>query len=193
MTGQTFKTPYLKRMHERLMISCERVESLVGNLNAEQLNWKPGENQWSIAQCLEHTLFGADLYFEKLEPAIRGAHSKRLGIPNDFQPRPTFAGRLILSAVEPSAKRALRSPKIFAPAPTNISDDVGFRFKNIHEKVANLTLDGDGLDLNRIKLSSPVARLIRINAADAFSILVTHAERHINQAERVRQSAGFPE
>jgi hypothetical protein len=35
--------------------------------------------------------------------------------------------------------------------------------------------------------------IIRINAADAIEILVAHAERHLNQAERVLLSANFPD
>jgi len=27
-----------------------------GHLNAQQLNWKPGADSWSVAQCLEHLL-----------------------------------------------------------------------------------------------------------------------------------------
>ena len=30
--------------------------TLFGHLNAQQINWKPSTDQWSVAQCLEHLI-----------------------------------------------------------------------------------------------------------------------------------------
>lgn len=192
MTGQMFNSPYLKQMHERLVKSGERARYLATELNADQLNWRPSDDKWSIAQCLEHTLVGADLYCEKLRPAIERARGKRLSTAGYIQPRHTLLGHFILRAVEPTVRRAMSSPKIFAPTHSKISDDVVDRFIQSHENISYLISDCDGLNLSKLKLSSPVARMIRINAADAFEILVTHAERHLNQANRIRNSSSFP-
>ncbi|MFP6584026.1 MAG: DinB family protein [Candidatus Hydrogenedentota bacterium] len=162
------------------------------DLTPEQLNWKPGEDKWSIAQCFEHTLVGADRYAEKLGPAIEGARNNQLNVQADLQPRHTLMGRLILRAMEPTARRTMSAPKLFAPTQSPISEDIADRFVQSHENIAKLITDCDGLDHNRIKLSSRVARIIRINATDAFNILVTHAERHLNQADGVRQLSEFP-
>ncbi len=115
MRDQTFTSPYLRDSHERLTKSNERAQSLAGDLNAVQLNWKPGDDKWSIAQCLEHMLVGADLYGEKIGRAINRAQGKSLHASADVQPRHTVIGALILRAVEPTAKRAMSSPKIFDP------------------------------------------------------------------------------
>lgn len=192
MTDRTFKSQYLRESHERLMNSNKRAQSLAENLNAFQLNWKPSDDKWSIAQCLEHVLVGADLYGEKLGPAIKRAQDKSLYASANVQPRHTIIGGLILRVVDPTSNRTMSSPKIFNPAQTHISDDVLDRFIQSHENIAELISECDGIDFNRMKLSSPVARIIRINAADAFEILITHAKRHLNQADRVRQSSEFP-
>ena len=189
---QTFTSPYLRDSHERLTKSCERAQSLAGDLKAVQLNWKPSDDKWSIAQCLEHMLVGANLYGENIGQAIKRAQGKGLHAPADLQPRHTVAGALILRVVEPTAKRVMSSPEIFDPARSQVSNDVLNRFVQSHENIAELMSECDGLDFNRLKLSSPVSFLIRINAADAFEILVNHAERHLNQADRVRKTMGFP-
>lgn len=195
MDSLTRKAPrslHLRELHERLKASCERARDLAKDLDAAQLNWRPAAAAWSIAQCLEHTLLGADSYSENLRPVIDRAKAKQLGFEGNILPRHTMMGRLILRAVEPTAKRKMTSPRIFAPTQSEISGDVVERFIRSHGTIADLILDCDGLDINRLRLSSPVARLIRINVADAFTILVTHAERHLNQAQNVREAAGFP-
>ena len=188
-----FTSQYLRESHDRLTKSMERAQCLAGDLNAAQLNWKPRDDQWSIAQCLEHLLVVADRYSEKLGRAIERAHGKNLhASADDRRPRHTVIGALILQVVEPTAKRVMSSPKIFDPGPSQISDDVLNRFAQGHENIAALMSECNGLDLNRMKLSSPVSLLLRINVADAFEIIVAHAERHLNQAQRVRNSTGFP-
>ncbi|HSW55304.1 MAG TPA: hypothetical protein VLH59_09450 [Ignavibacteriaceae bacterium] len=47
------------------------------------------------------------------------------------------------------------------------------------------------LDLKKIKLSSPVNILIRLNLGDPLIIIPKHDERHLNQAERVMSKKGF--
>ncbi len=192
MTGDTFQSSFLQEMRQGLVKSCGRARSLAGTLNTDQLNWKPSDDKWSIAQCLEHTLVGADLYAEKLRPAVQRARDKRVCSAGDVRAGHTVMGRLVLRAVEPTAKRTMTSPKIFTPAQSRLDDGVVDRFIRSHEQIAQLLSDCDGLDLSRVRLSSPVARIIRINAADAFAILVAHAERHLNQAQRVRESWNFP-
>ena len=38
-------------------------EKLFGSLSAEQLNWKPAPDRWSVAQCLEHLINTNLLHF----------------------------------------------------------------------------------------------------------------------------------
>ncbi|MCH7958796.1 MAG: DinB family protein, partial [Candidatus Hydrogenedentes bacterium] len=132
---QTHESSYLRNLHERLVKSCERATSLAVDVNPDQLNWKPGDDQWSIAQCLEHVLLAADLYGEKIGPAIERARGKRLHASGDLQPRHTIMGRLILRAVEPTAKRTMSSPKSFAPSQSKIPDDVLDRYIRSHENL----------------------------------------------------------
>ena len=48
------------------------------------------------------------------------------------------------------------------------------------------------LDLKKIKLSSPVNILIRLNLGDPLIIIPEHDERHLNQAERLMSQKEFP-
>jgi hypothetical protein len=48
------------------------------------------------------------------------------------------------------------------------------------------------LHLEKIKLSSPVNFLLRLNLGDPLIIIPKHDERHLNQAERVMTQKEFP-
>jgi hypothetical protein len=46
--------------------------------------------------------------------------------------------------------------------------------------------------LQKIKLSSPANFLIRMNLGDPLIFIPMHDERHLNQAERVKNHEYFP-
>ncbi len=48
------------------------------------------------------------------------------------------------------------------------------------------------VDYNKTRIRSPVTPLMRYSLADAFVITVLHAQRHLAQARRVRESHQFP-
>lgn len=49
-----------------------------------------------------------------------------------------------------------------------------------------------GLDLGRLRVTSPVSRLLRIPLGSYLRISVAHERRHLWQAEQVTVAAGFP-
>ena len=50
---------------------------------------------------------------------------------------------------------------------------------------------GAQADWTGIRLSSPVAAIIRVNLGDAYTTIILHCERHLNQARRVIEQPGF--
>jgi hypothetical protein len=48
------------------------------------------------------------------------------------------------------------------------------------------------LDLEKIKMTSPVTRLITYSLMDAYRIIINHEKRHLLQAVSVSQMDGFP-
>ena len=188
----TIQSPHLRAFHARLLASCERARTRTAGLTDAQRNWKPAPDKWSIAQCLEHTLLGADLYGKHMAPAIERARNHRAAFAGDAPPRHTLAGRLILRMVEPTAKRTMKSPKDFVPSESHIPADIVDRFIQSHQRIAILATNCDGLNTNKIKFRNPEIPIIRVSVTDAFAILAAHAERHLAQAERVRNAPNFP-
>lgn len=174
----------------RLQASCVRARVVTKDLSESQLNWKASPDSWSIGQCLEHMTVGVEEYLAPLRPALQDAHQR---IEADMlEPKHSLMGKQIVKAISPQITRTMNAPKIFAPTSSTVSEQCIERFLSAHKELEDIISSAEGLDTNRIRMSSPVAWFIRINITDAFEILVAHAERHLNQAERILQHESFP-
>lgn len=192
MAENPIESLYLNELHIRMIGQIERAKSLVGNLSVEQLNWKPSAKAWSVGECLEHLHITIGFYLDKMTDAIAMARTRDAGKLSSSEGKHTIAGRFLLRAVEPSAKAKSKTFKTFTFQGSSVASDILARFTQSHENFASLMTECNGLDLSRVKLSSPISSFIRLNGNDAFEINVTHMERHLNQAERVLHSADFP-
>src|SRR5580765_7710111 len=100
------------RLLSELNAADERARKLVSGLTVEQLNWRPSEGEWSVAQCLDHLCVTNDVYL----PAIAGAlEDKAKGTAEEI--RPGWAGRWFLkNVIEPSPKqKKYPAPRKIAP------------------------------------------------------------------------------
>ena len=50
----------------------------------------------------------------------------------------------------------------------------------------------EGIDLRKVVLSTPAARLITYSLLDGYRLILTHERRHLAQAARVLEADGFP-
>src|SRR5262249_49992923 len=85
-----------------------------GGLRAMQLNWKPGADRWSVAQCFDHLLTVNGGYFPIFEKVLSG--DKKSTFWESLPWLPTFWGKMLLKAVDPESKRKLKAPKVFQPS-----------------------------------------------------------------------------
>jgi hypothetical protein len=164
--------------------------SVVSGLSDAQLNWQPAPDKWSIAQCLEHLTAassGFNPYF--VDAVARGRQRFAAVSPPAYHP--TFRGRWLIKHVEPESPRKLRAPKIFKPSASNVQNALD-KFLTQQKTFLKFVADTSGIDYNRTRLRSPVTPLVRYSLADAFVITVSHEQRHLQQARRVRETPGFP-
>jgi len=170
--------------------NAEEARSVVSGLSDAQLNWKPAPDKWSIAQCLEHLTAassGFNPYF--VEALARGRERFGAASPPTYQP--SFLGRWLIKHVEPESPRKLRAPKIFKPSASNVQNALD-SFLEQQKAFLKFVRATDGIDYNRTRLRSPVTPLVRYSLADAYVITVSHEQRHLQQARRVRETPGFP-
>jgi hypothetical protein len=156
-------------------------------LTREQLLWRPAKRRWSAGECFEHLTIIGTLYNERIRKALSEATGPVEGIPPAW--RATIGGRFLIKGV--TSRRRLKTAKVFTPSIT-VRDNVVEEFLRVQSELSQLMLAADGYDLNQIRITSPVTRLIRMNLGDSFMVLTLHSQRHLDQADRVTATADFP-
>ncbi len=165
-------------------------EALLAGLSEAQLAWQPERARWSVAHCLHH-LNIADLgYQASFDRAL--AKLRARGSHGDGTVRLGFLEAKFAGMLEPPPSRPVSAPKRFHPALERPPEEVVAEFRAVRKRFRALLDAGDGLDLNRLRVRSPVSPLIRFRLGSAFVIAAAHDRRHLWQARQVREHASFP-
>ncbi|MFN0087823.1 MAG: DinB family protein [Blastocatellia bacterium] len=163
---------------------------LFGHLNAEQLNWKPSEEQWSVGQCLEHLIISNRGFFPQFEAIAAGR--KRPSLLERIPGLPGLWGGLLIKMLLPESVRKLKAPKIARPVASSIDPGIVEGFAEHQRELIGKMKALEDADPGRAILTSPLAGFMTYSALDACRIGVVHERRHLAQAERVMASPGFP-
>ncbi len=51
----------------------QNVQKTFGNLSAEQINWRPSSEGWSVGQCFEHLIKTNELFYAELDKIAGGS------------------------------------------------------------------------------------------------------------------------
>jgi hypothetical protein len=106
--------------------------------------------------------------------------------------KPTMMGGWLARHVAPESPKKLRAPRIFRPENATAIQGSLPMFLHEQQKFIDFVRQSTGIDYNKTRLRSPVTPLVRYSLGDAFVITVLHAQRHLAQARRVRESPRFP-
>ena len=172
-----------------LTATAEDAKQRFGGLSAEQLNWKPAENSWSVGQCLEHLIKTNSEFYPEFEKLASGTRTNTFW--QNYSPLTGFFGRFLIKAVSEDSKKAKAPSQRIVP-PSDIDADIVNRFaENVADVNAKINACANA-DLQKTVVSSPFLGLMTYRLDDAYTVLVEHTKRHIRQADRVMQSPGFP-
>lgn len=164
---------------------------LVERLTEEQCAWQAAPNRWSIAQCLEHLNATARNYFPLVNNTINDARSRGLLSRGPY--RHGWLGRVYAGMVPPPPKIRIPSPRRFVPPPDRPMSEIWPSFLNFQDRLQELIVHANGVDLGRATVPSPVSSLIRISLGSTLAIIVGHEQRHLWQANQIRGMEGFPD
>ena len=166
------------------------VQSTFGQLNAEQLNWKPNTDSWSVAQCLDHLLNANSEMLGVFDPVING--TKRTRFVERLPVLPGLWGRLMVKAVSPQGKQKLKAPPAAAPSASKLDSQIVSRFVAKQQEIIQKLKAVEGLNPDKVIITSPFLGVITYSLTDAARIIVAHERRHFEQAQRVMAMEGFP-
>lgn len=181
----------------------ERIESIISDMSAvaedakvtfgmlsnEQLNWKPGEKSWSVAQCLDHIIKTNEEFGPEFARLSSGARKNSFW--ENYSPFTGWAGRFLIKAVSEDSKKAKAPSKAIVP-PSDIESGIVDRFCD-HIAEVNKKIEAVAeVDRKKTVVTSPFLAIFTYSLDDAYTVLVEHSKRHIRQAKRVMEADGFP-
>jgi hypothetical protein len=161
-----------------------------GALDARQLNWKPDETRWSVAQCFAHLVSANSHMIEAsmraLDPRERRSIWQRL----PFAAR--FLGRMLIKSQAPTATRKFNAPPKARPSASSVPSDIVQRFANQQREISVWMRSLDETAAARTVMVSPFVKIVVYSILDGCRLLVAHDHRHVEQARRVTQLPEFP-
>ena len=186
-----FVTLDLDEVERAVRGDLDEARRAFGGLSPAALAWTPAPGRWSVGQCLHHLDVTDRLYLDRLESALARAVERGLHGEEPF--RGTWFGRWFTRSMAPGPSRRLKTPRVFDPGEAaGLPGDVIGSFERSRERFLETLARARGVDLDRVAVASPVSRLIRFRASDAFRIMVAHDRRHLVQARRVLDTPTFP-
>lgn len=168
---------------------ASEAKSTFGHLTPSQLNWKPGADRWSVAQCFDHLITSNSSYIPIIENVLAG---RKRTFWEKMPVLPGLAGKLLIKSMDPASTRKVKAPKRFEPAQSDISGSVINDFVDQQGRVVDKMKATEHLDLEKIVITSPAAGAITYSLMDAYRLIVVHEQRHFQQARRVMEETGFP-
>ena len=169
---------------------ADKAQLTFGKLSAQQLNWKPGTEGWSIGQCFDHLIAANKAYIPIIEQVITG--TKQNTSWEKIPLLPNLFGKLLIKYLSPQSTRKLKAPEVFTPSSSSIDEGIISRFIELQKQMMLLMKRTEGFNLSRVKITSPALRFVTYSVIDAYEIVVVHEKRHVQQAERVLAAEGFP-
>jgi DinB family protein len=177
----------IQRQLHRLTSS---VEVLVKSLDDAQMNWTPATGRWSIAQCLEHLTLTNRRYRQAMEEAI--AQGRKDNRYSSGQYRHGWLGEKFVKSLEPGAGFKVKTLEAITPVFPLASEKVLREFFEENRTLVALADQANGLDLGRVRVTSPFLKLLKVSLGQAFRVITAHERRHLEQARAVRADRGFP-
>jgi hypothetical protein len=169
---------------------AEDAQKTFGPLSAEQLNWKPNAESWSVAQCFEHLIVTNSGYFPIIKKLVSGEYKHSL--KERFPLLPKLFGKIVINAVKPEAPRKVKAATKFQPSNSALDAGIINKFVGHQQEIIEHIKMTENLNLSKIIITSPIINLITYSLLDAYKIIVAHEQRHLSQAKRVMQTEGFP-
>ena len=169
-------------------ISVDALEKF-GGLSPAQINWRPPEEGWSVGQCFEHLIKTNELFFGEMDKIASG--ERRNSVLETYSPLSGFFGSLLINSLKKD-ERKFKAPSSKIVPPSEIDVNIIKIFAGHQVELIKKIKQTESADWNKTKITSPFMKLMTYKLFDGFRIVVEHEKRHVRQAERVAQTAGFP-
>jgi hypothetical protein len=183
-----------QRPQDEMRTLIRQARELAGELDRGAFNRRPGEDRWSVGECVEHLNASARVYLPVLTDAIADARER--GLLRDAGqatrgPGRTLLGRLVVWLMEPPPKRLSLSRTFPALEPARDLDPGTTleAFEMLHEELIVRMNEAADLNLKKVKVTSALDPRLRLSLGDWFWFLAAHGRRHLWQASEALKAS----
>jgi hypothetical protein len=177
--------PQLARLTDQLDEVSELSQKLVEGLLPDQLRLRPEPDRWSIAECFAHLSLCSEVFVALVNSACREAREKQQLGTGPF--KMDKMARFLNWTMKPPARIKVRTTAKFEPVEISVPEDVLPRFLVLQRELRQEIEKSEGLDLNKVVVTSPFSKRLKYNLFSCFVLIVTHELRHLWQAEQVKR------
>jgi hypothetical protein len=183
----------IQQLKEKFISDTELVLkdfSTFKSLSEDQIKWKPNEQGWSIAECIDHLVVTNKLYLNEFEKQV--AVKQIITDCSKTEVKHKWLCKFVIKGVDPANIKKSRTFPVFMPSMSKYKKDIFNSFFEVQNNLINLVSSAKDLDFNKYVMSSPAAKIIKENFCDVLEIIRLHDRRHFNQVERVLNHLNFP-
>lgn len=174
--GKAFITDYFQQTYTGL-------EQSVSGLTADQLNFKPAEDKWSINQCLEHIVLTERMLFDEARKTMETPASPKRR--KDVK----FSDEEIIKGISDRSHKAKAPEELIGKGKYSEVDQALSELKNDRKAVLDYLASRPISDLRNHVSYSPYGPT---DGYHAFLYIAGHTARHTGQIEEIKASPGFP-
>jgi len=179
----------LEGIVSQLQKVVDDVRNSFGELPAEQLNWKPAPESWSIGQCLDHLIKSNEEFYPELDKLAAGIRKNSFW--QNWSPLSGIAGSFLVNTLKKDGQKVKTNQKMTPPS--DVPGDIVERFARHQSEFVAKIEQTKHIDWNKVVLTSPFVKIMTYKMSVGLQALIEHEKRHVRQAKRVLATDGFPE
>lgn len=160
--------------------AIDTLSGLSNRYKKEAFEYKPFPNKWSAIECIVHINTTNKSYLGKIKNSLTASEEVDI-IERDYKPR--YLISKFIDSMKAESKMKFKSPKVFMDSYNDDFEKVIHDFFTIQNELINLAEASGKYDLSKIKFTSPVTKLLRLQLGEAFMIIIEHQKRHLQQAK----------
>ena len=164
----------MKGTLKRLDTVHEKLSSAVRTTDPRLYSKRPGENEWSIAEVVQHLCLVEERIFEALEKGLEGG-----------SPKVGFLKKLIPMRIVSLRFKKFKAPKMVTPSDPPAMEEILENYDRARGRVKNLCAECGPERLKAVSVKHPF--LGDIDGAAAISMLNFHEERHYKQIREIQK------
>lgn len=143
---------------------------------------------WSPVQCIDHLNTAGWLLLRSVEETIRRGRDRGPYADPPFEYG--FISRWYIRSMRPQSRWTFTAPSIYEPEPTDTlyPREAMDEFRALQDQFSECVGAAEGLDLRRLRMSSPAVPFFRISLGAWFESIIAHERRHLEQARSLLES-----